>query len=54
MLVLTLFFEAIPMLVRGGTFSYMLLLTPPPILDDPAGFIIELLEVDLDAAVGLK
>jgi hypothetical protein len=31
----------------------MLLLTPPPILDVPDGFIISLLEVDLDVAVGL-
>ena len=55
MLVLTLFFEAIPMLVmleRGGTLS-ILLLTPPPIFDD-VGFMTELLEVDLVAVVGFK
>ena len=44
---------ATPILYLGGAFSYILLLTPPPILDVPDGFIISLLEVDLDVAVGL-
>ena len=45
--------EATPILYLGGAFSCILLLTPPPILDVPDGFIISLLEVDREVAVGL-